>query len=310
MPNATPRITARDLTYGIEIECGISHTAPVTIGGYHAGAAVPALPEFAGRTWRADRDGSLNFRTSRPVEFVSPVLKGAEGLDNIRAACAQIKAWGGTTNRSCGLHVHVSFPTTDVQAMRRLTMLVGQFEDALYSMTGTPDRRDGGYCRSIKTATNKARNWSAIPNKDALRNDYEITDRYRILNWQNFITGRLETVEFRVFSGSVNPAKIAAWVQVCLTLVEMALDGAEAGGWDPRVTNWNIFGKSRGEQQVRYLIHRCWFGNWIKARNYGDLGHAVFTRKAAVKTLKELAKRHDERAGLLPTRQVASSVED
>lgn len=305
-----PRITAAELTYGIEIECGINQDAPVRVGAYHGGCDCTALPSFEGRNWRADRDGSLYFRSRKAVEFVSPVLKGASGLDNIRATCAQIKAWGGQTNASCGLHVHVAFPTDSVAAMRRLTMLCAQFEDALYASSGTPDRRAGNYCRPIKTERNKSINWSAYPDKHAINRDYnagDISDRYRILNWTNFLSGRLPTVEFRVFSGSLNPAKIAAWVQVCLTLVEMALDGVEAGGWDARVTNWESFGSTKGEQNVRYMTRRCWFGHGHKAKNYGELGHATFTRKAAAATLKALAIRHDERCGLRSAQPAASS---
>ena len=307
MPNAAPRITAANLTYGIEIECGISHDAPVTPGSYHAGNTVTALPSSTvngvTRNWRADRDGSLHFRNARAVEFVSPILQGAAGLDNIRAACAQIKAWGGTTNRSCGLHVHVSFPTEDVAAMRRLTRLVGRFEDALYAASGSPDRRTGGYCRPVKTERNKAFAWN-VTSKSALGRDYDhdLNDRYRILNWTNFISGRFNAVEFRVFSGSLNPAKIAAWVQICLTLVEMALDGCDAD-WDIAASDLSKYGRSAGERQVGYMCRYCWFWRRRRDRKYGDLGHSVFTREAALATMKALAVRHDERSG---ARQVAA----
>jgi hypothetical protein len=308
MPTAAPRITARDLTYGIEIECGINHDAPVRPGSYHAGNVITALPastvDGVTRNWRADRDGSLHFRNAMAVEFVSPILRGADGLDNIRAACAQIKAWGGKTNRSCGLHVHVAFPTEDVAAMRRLTKLVGRFEDALYAASGTPDRRNGGYCRPIKTERNKSFSWN-VADKRALGSysqPHDLNDRYRILNWTNFISGRFNAVEFRVFSGSLNPAKIAAWVQICLTLVEMALDNCDAD-WDIRSSDLGKYGRSVGEQQVGYMCRYCWFWRRRRDRNYGDVGHSVFTREVALATLKALAVRHDERAGV---RQVAA----
>lgn len=294
-----PRITARELTYGIEIECGIDRDAPVRIGGRRNGINCRSLPEFGGNCWKAEQDGSVSVSDRRSCEFVSPILNGAAGLDNIRATCAQIKAWGGRVNRTCGLHIHVAFPTDSVAAMRRLTMLVGQFEEALYASTGTPDRRDNHYCRPIKTDSNKSFEWNRYQNKNDLRGGRhaDLSDRYRILNWTNFIDGRFPTVEFRVFSGSVNPAKIAAWVQIALTLVEMALDGVEAGGWDARVSNWSSFGASEGEQRVRHMCRRVWFGHGHREKNYGELGHATFTRKSAERTLKALAIRHDERLG-------------
>lgn len=156
------RYTAKDLTYGVEIECGVDLDAPVTPGAYHSGNPMPSLPAFDGRLWRAERDGSLSFQNKRSVEFVSPILKGAEGLDNIRATCAQVKAWGGTVNRSCGLHIHVHFPVQTVAMMRRLTQAVGRFEDALYACTGTPERRESSYCRPIKVQANRELDWSKI----------------------------------------------------------------------------------------------------------------------------------------------------
>jgi hypothetical protein len=294
---SAPRITANDLTYGIEIECGVAYDCPVVAGSYHGGNPVPALPSFEGRTWRADRDGSLRFRNSNPMEFVSPILKGKEGLDNIRATCAQIKAWGGKTNNSCGLHVHVAFPTDSVDAMRRLTKLVGRFEAALYAASGSPERRSGGFCRPIKTDRNKAFTWNVRTKQELNGGNHELGDRYRILNWTNFISGRLPTVEFRVFSGSLNPAKIAAWIQICLTLVEMALDNCDAD-WDIRASDLAKYGQSVGEQQVGYMCRYVWAWRRRRDRNYGELGHDVFTRKAALTTLKALAVRHDERAGI------------
>jgi hypothetical protein len=297
MPTTTRQFTAANLTYGIEIECGINHDAPVRPGSYHAGNSVAALPSFEGRNWRADRDGSLHFADRTAVEFVSPILRGAEGLDNIRATCAQIKAWGGAVNRTCGLHVHVHFPVDDVAAMRRLTRLVGRFEDALYAAAGDPARRSGGYCRPVKTDANKRLNWNRYTSKSQMAYGAgDLGDRYRIVNWTNFLSGRMNTVEFRVFSGSLNPAKIAAWVQLCLSLVEMALDGNDAA-WDIKGSSLTRWGASSGEQHVRYMTRYIWGSKTRRAANYGELGHAVFTRKAAMKTLRDLAIRHDERAG-------------
>jgi len=307
-----PRVPASQLTYGVEIECAIDSTVPIRIGGYHNGYSVTALPagNVDRRHWRAERDGSLGgFAHGKTcVEFVSPVLRGAEGLDNIRATCAQIKAWGGATNPSCGLHIHVGFPSDSVADIRRLTMLVGQFEDALYAMSGTPERRTGGYCWPIKNDRNKQVIWS-VENKHALRNQGDFEQKYRLLNWRPFICEGRETVEFRVFSGSLNPAKIAAWVQVALTLVEMALDGVSCD-WDARVAAMDSFGKTKGEQWTRYFARRCWFGRSASTKNYGELGHSHFNRKAAERMLKSLAIRHDVRLGLRaePTAATATAA--
>jgi hypothetical protein len=301
-----PRITARELTYGIEIECGINADAPVRVGGYRHGTAVTRLPSFNGLRWKAERDGSVHVDGKKTAEFISPILKGAEGLDNIRAACAQIKAWGGETNRTCGLHIHIAFPSTHIADMRRLTQLVGRFEEALYVCTGTPDRRNSQYCRPIKTDAVKNMNWGGAYSKRCISDMGRFNSRYHTLNWTNFLTNRFDAVEFRVFSGSLNPAKIAAWVQICLTLVEAALDETEAD-WDISETSIaseiNRSCGSRGVALARYMCKYLWQWPIRKDKNYGELGHAHFTRKAAAKTLRDLAVRHDERIGAREARR-------
>lgn len=294
-------MNANEMTYGIEIECGIDmNRAGIAIGGYHRGTACPSLPTSSeGGQWKAEHDGSLSFRGKQAVEFVSPILKGAAGLDNIRAACAVIKSWNGTTNRTCGLHIHVGVdPNISMDVLRRLYRLVGRFENALYAVTGTPDRRSSRFCNSVKTESNKNLNWAAVRNFGDLRTNYEcrdINDRYRILNIQNLLTGRSPTVEFRVFSGTLNPAKIAAWVQICLSIVQAAHDGWDAD-WDiaPSVLE-NERGETANDKETHYMCK--WLWRWPSRRglNYGELGHAVFTRNAAQKNLRQLAVRHDAR---------------
>jgi hypothetical protein len=294
-------MSAANMTYGVEIECGIDSAVNLRIGSYHYGAAVSALPDFDGRSWKAESDGSLSFTDRRPVEFVSPILKGAEGLDNIRAACAQIKAWGGKTNRTCGLHIHVGVGDISIDALRRLYRLVGRFEDALYAVTGTPERRSSHYCQPIKTQNNRDMNWQTLADKSDIRyasQARDLRDRYRILNIVNMINGRQDTVEFRVFSGSLNPAKISAWVQVCLSLVQCAIDGWDAD-WDISldILSRRKYGATFGVKNTRYMCEFLWKWPSRKALGYGDVGHATFTRDAAQRTLLSLAERFDTRSG-------------
>jgi hypothetical protein len=296
---------ATEMTYGVEIECGIGREVPVREGGYHNGLPVAALPAFNGKPWKAEHDGSLSFSDRKAVEFVSPVLKGKEGLDNIRAACAQIKAWNGATNQTCGLHIHVGLPAeTPVSVIRNLFRIVGRFEDALFASTGTPHRRASNYCKPIKTDGNKRIEWRSLATKADLRHSRQcsqmvgatLNDRYSILNVMPFITERQNTVEFRVFSGSLNPAKIAAWIQICLSIVEMAIDGVNPD-WDIDRTSvdQSKYGETWGERNVSYMCRYMWRWTCRKNKNYGELGHDRFTRKAAERTMLELARRHDER---------------
>lgn len=72
-------------------------------------------------------------------EFVSPKLKGYEGLKEIEEAIDQINARGGRVNSSCGLHLSIDW-RGDAAALARLTSLVGNHEKAIFASTGTRRR--------------------------------------------------------------------------------------------------------------------------------------------------------------------------
>lgn len=310
MTQASARITAKDLTYGIEIECGITPTSTLRVGGRRAGLATTELPMFCGQPWKAEHDGSVSVGNLQPVEFVSPVLQGASGLDNIREVCTKIARMGGKVNETCGLHVHVAFPTDSIDAMRRLTRLFSRVEAGIFASTGTPARRANFYCKPIKESAKSIR-WAGLSiASESQKNDVRysrnslLSDRYHALNFQNLLTSRQNTVEFRAFSGSLSPRKIAAWIKICLTLVEMALDGKDAGfEVSARTMNFTPQGvapQTTGEHAAGYLTYFLWKAPQKTKVKYGELDHPEYTTKDAIKVIEILATRHDIRAGLRP----------
>ena len=92
-------MNVKTLTFGVEIETGMPRGA-VTVGSYHRGVTVPNFPErgvwaeSTPRTWTAQSDGSIVVPNRTGVEFVSPVLQGLDGLENLAMAVARIKAMG------------------------------------------------------------------------------------------------------------------------------------------------------------------------------------------------------------------------
>lgn len=104
------------------------------------------------------------------------------------------------------MHVTVSF-NGDARALARLLALFANLEDALYATTGTHRREEGHYARKIKyMGEGQARSTLVRDSHGA---------RYYGLNLTHVAAGR-NRVEFRLFSGSLNPIKIAAWIQLCL----------------------------------------------------------------------------------------------
>ncbi|HEV7301600.1 MAG TPA: amidoligase family protein [Tepidisphaeraceae bacterium] len=269
-------MNASEITFGIEIETTIPANT-LTIGSYGHGQPIPQLPG-----WTAARDGSIRSGRGRVgCEFVSPVLKGAEGVESIIAAVAFIKSIGGTVNQTCGLHVHVGFNKSDAIATAKLTTLVANVEKAIYASTGTHSRERGDYCRPIQRYGNAV---------DATR--YARADRYHVCN----LATVKPTVEFRAFAGTLNESKIIAHVMMAVGLVERSLKAA-------RVTNWTakpvsptspIARKGEGQTALNRLFYQL---GWTKGRTdytYGNVAGApvtVVTR--AKRTLMKLARKYD-----------------
>lgn len=289
------------LTFGVEIECNLpseifaAHPGLV-VGDYHRGAPVPesflpASPD--GAAWKCERDGSLHASRGRVcVELVSPVLKGTAGLQHVVAVVRKLKEMGAKVNTSCGLHVHVGFKSTDLRALQRLTHLFAGFERGVYASTGTKRREEGRYCRPIKEAFRNAK-YDCI---NDLRNDYRVMSRYHGLNLTNLISGTRPTVEFRLFAGTMNPIKVAAYVQMVLGIVQVALSMPRPAKWDGKPAGEKFGGATAGpgERELNRLFRRL---GWTKSKFYGRAGimegPGIPKLATCIKTLRMLAAKYD-----------------
>lgn len=285
-----------ELTFGVEIETGIqTQNCDFSIGPYHNGVVQQWLPiwerEDTNRGyWKAEHDSSIYMRNCIDCEFVSPVLKGAAGIDNLIEAVKKIKSKGAQINRTCGIHVTVGFDG-DTSALARLVNLVARFETALYASSGTHHRQEGTYCRGIKQMSSLEPNTSRKAPFVIRRLSNGMYDsRYHIINLSHLARGG-QRVEFRLFSGSLNHKKIVTWVWLSLALVQLALDGKRMLPWDCRAT-WPKGGE--GEKAVELLLEKI---GWSYTYN-GEKGcvHTENTpsTKQAVAILRRLAKNYDD----------------
>ena len=321
-------INANDLTFGVEIETHVSNAASIEGGRYHSGHTTSGLPAFNGARWGVERDSSIEVPsyTRRGVEFISPILKGEAGLKNLIDVVNVIKAeqgeqvtietpvqngnatvaeefegQGARVNRSCGIHIHVGFPTNDLRALQRLASLVASLEDGIYASTGSAARRNGVYSRPTKCDTGRK---STVKSKsqqqfnNAWAGSY--SSRYFGLNLSNLINGTRPTVEFRFFSGSTNPRKIAAWTQLCLGLVQLALSSQRSAPWESKqASNWYGKDKSQPEREVQRLMQKL---GWVHRRDdntFGILGivgegNGLPTRLEMARELRKLARKFND----------------
>jgi hypothetical protein len=280
MPNA------KDLTFGVEIEtlapADLAQTANLQIGAYHHGIQVPYLP--AG--WKAERDGSIaEMPGYQSCEIVSPILRGSEGLAQVIEVLKTLEEKGHKVNASCGVHCHVGWhPEWPSDALARLITIVAYAEKGLYAITGTKNRERGRFCGGIRKYGNQ---------KDAKgRLDY---DRYHALNLTNLAHGR-QTVEFRVFSGSTSGTKVVGWIQVCLGLVERALNTKRNPTWEPNPLSggWKKAGAgaSEAERLMGYLAWGAGYARIHGGTQYGWICDAI--PQDAIKTeFRRLAAKYD-----------------
>jgi len=280
-------MNANQLTFGIEIETIAPDSAVrndgLRIGPYKRGIQVPYLP--AG--WKAECDGSIdNGHGGHKCEIVSPVLQGEEGIRQVLEVLETLQAKGHRVNASCGVHVHVGWNRDwPSEALARLVTIVAYLEKGLYAITGTKNRERGRYCGGVrKYGSDK----SAKPALDR--------DRYHALNLTNLARGTKDTVEFRVFSGSLNPTKVAGWIQVCLGLVERALAAKRMPTWNPKAPTggWKKSGPGQSETE-RLLGYLAWGKGYARihgGKQYGWISDAI-PQDAVKAEFRRLARKYD-----------------
>lgn len=153
-----------------------------------------------------ERQGGVEFGE---FELVSPILCGADGVDQINKVCAVLNAAGCTVNKTCGLHVHHEVKDYKAANLARLVDFYRRAQSVI-DMLMPPSRRGdtNQYCLSIP-ATNLCRTEDIT---------HQYGSRYYKINIQAYY--RYGTVEFRHHSGTVDAEKILAWVAFTQCMVE------------------------------------------------------------------------------------------
>ena len=199
---------------GIEAEVGHSHTATASKNA-----------------WLVTRDGSihrndLNARY-QPLEIVSPILKGTDGLKQLQEVLLVLnEQFNAKVNKSTGLHVHHGASNLKVKDLRELVKLYYDNEPHINQMV-PESRHDGYYCRSLNGSQ-----WSNF-NHSGIQNSYtfntllrKVDKRYYSLNLRAYLAH--ETVEFRQHAGSTDFEKIKHWVIFGQKLIQLARRGSNS----------------------------------------------------------------------------------
>jgi hypothetical protein len=276
---------AGEFTFGVEIECMIPAGSSIQPGYYHQGNHLTGnFPEG----WKVERDSSIVAnRGFKAAEFVSPILVGEDGLNQVLQVVKDLNEIGARVNKTCGFHVHVGAKSVageladDVAGwVSNLIHLMGQHELALYASTGSRYRATAcRYTGSIKNEYSESMRKELKKKKwDVLQRQITGIDRYRTLNVNNMLNNRM-TVEFRVFAGTLNPTKILGHIQMALALCEKAMGPAVA--FNAPVTR--IY---RGGDGLKALERLHYLLGWSLGRK--DVGNAECSALGWVANLEQI----------------------
>lgn len=219
---------AENIEFGVELETIVPVSAGIRRGGYHSGTPVltgmvngqpvEAPLTRGGSHWRADSDASIRVEPGyMAVEFVSPILKGVDGLNTLLSFVRFLNTIGAKVNDSCGCHITIGIrslmPGQPVQTadiakfIRRLARFANNHRWAIYAQTGT-GRHLNSYSHPI-TAESKEHFEKMLETTDGqeLVNLCNMTGR-GMVNFRKAFKPGSEAVEFRAFAGTLSESKL------------------------------------------------------------------------------------------------------
>lgn len=208
---------AEQINFGIEFETTIPNISGVQVGGYHRGTHLThgRAPRFQGNAWKAERDGSIVASRGRQgCEFVSPILKGFEGVQNVKDFTQFMDFIGARVNSSCGLHITIGIDSVigtaqtkkRIEFAQKFVHIVKNHSKAIFAQTGTCrhlNRFSAEILDETETALQKALN--AESDIEARRALYDNT-RYQAVNISKVISHGV--IEVRAFAGTTSFKKV------------------------------------------------------------------------------------------------------
>lgn len=156
--------------------------------------------------WKIVPDGSVQ----GGFEVVSPVLRGEEGLEQLRAVATALDDMGGSVNRTCGFHVHFEAADLAVEHVRAIVLRYAAHEEEIDSFMPASRRGDANeYCQSVRALARNERFLGASTLRELISAQ---AGRYFKVNLQAYHAHG--TVEFRQHSGTLNAPKAVNWVRL------------------------------------------------------------------------------------------------
>jgi hypothetical protein len=286
----------QNLTFGVELELHLPRGThvntvcqavalaigkPCVMVPYHEAHATIA-------TWKAVTDGSLD-QAPNGWEFVSPVLKGEEGLAELKVVLETLIAQGAVIYRDCGTHVHVGVGSRnpDMNMLKRLLKAYATFEHAIDGIFPNSRRANNSYWCSTLAQIAIARIDGATTLGDLFSLFYH--GRYHKLNLHSLV--RRPTVEFRQHSGTLEYAKLANWILFCLRMVAASVDATIAvpvtEGGTPQTNRARYGSKSWQIGQLLLRAEGCTANEVMRAVNWPSVSMVQQARICGLQLVRQ-----------------------
>ncbi len=209
------KIVPETFTIGVEMECLTTDYNAEDIG------------EDVEGNLRFDMvdDGSLS-GIGEGMEFRSSPMQYEELSDQVNYLCNTLANYSVETNKTCGLHVHMSNEKFfNEKYIKRLVYVWVAIEDVLLA-TQPQSRFNNSYCkRYLLQFLHDSKSERKFPKgKDALIDELERNDRYYSLNLSAL--EKHGTIECRLHAGTINAEKIIQWVTLLQAIYSYALTEA------------------------------------------------------------------------------------
>lgn len=228
-----------DRTFGVEIEF---HTAlrgavatavervvgyHIHMTGYHGNTCVTCGNRVSGyQQWKLETDSSATYRMrnvgqypyNQGGELVSPVLKGQQGLDEVKAVMAALRSVGAKVDQRHGMHIHLG--VGDINWTQRITLFKNYkaVQPLLFSLVAR-SRLHSHYCQPVNNI--RIEEWIRF----ALHGHVGSGSHTDAMNITNIV--RIGTIEMRMHQGTLNGKKATEWIKLLIAYFDASRDGCD-----------------------------------------------------------------------------------
>lgn len=182
--------------------------------------------------WYYKYDGSV-YGGTETREIVSPILKGENGIKQLKVICSAMRRSGFYSNATAGVHVHLGAAGLSLDTFKNICWNYTGFEPLIDMMFPSDRRWSNAYfaesfnsIRNFETKLNSANSFNDLTNYSGLMGG----GRYWKVNLQAF--NSLGTIEFRQCIGTNDDRLITWFLHYCFYVMEVSKR--------KRLTNFNL----------------------------------------------------------------------